>query len=103
VNVRGLDLGRVERDLRAKIADWRGLLARNVAQARQALRSLVPERFTFTTKEENGERFYVFEGLAVLDRRLAGIALPKAMVAPMGFEPVFELRSRFRQCARRVV
>ncbi len=33
---RGFDLRRVEQDLRAKLADWRGLLSRNVAQARQA-------------------------------------------------------------------
>jgi hypothetical protein len=39
--VRRLDLGRVERDLRAKIADWRGLLSRNVAQARQAVAEAV--------------------------------------------------------------
>jgi hypothetical protein len=82
--VRGLDLCRVEQDLRAKLADWRGLLSRNVSQARQALRSLVPERLTFTPKNERGERFYVFEGMAVLDRFLAGIALPKALVAPTG-------------------
>ena len=82
-------LRRVEQDLRAKLADWRGPLSRNVAQARQALRSLVPERLTFTPKNEGGERFYVFEGMAVLDRFLAGIALPKALVAPTGFEPVF--------------
>jgi hypothetical protein len=55
---RGFDLPRVEQDLRAKLADWRGLLARNVGQARQALRSLVPERLTFTPKNERGERFY---------------------------------------------
>ena len=87
---RGFDLRRAEQDLRAKLVDWRGLLARNVAQARQALRSLVPERLTFTPKNEGGERFYVFEGMAVLDRFLAGIALPKALVAPTGFEPVFQ-------------
>ena len=83
---RGFDLHRAEQDLRAKLVDWRGLLARNVAQARQALRSLVPERLTFTPKNEGGERFYVFEGMAVLDRFLAGIALPKALVAPRGIE-----------------
>jgi len=81
---RGFDLPRLEQDLRAKLADWRGLLSRNVTQARQALRSLVPERLTFTPKNEGGERFYVFEGMAVLDRFLAGIALPKALVAPRG-------------------
>jgi hypothetical protein len=88
--VRGLDLGRLERDLTAKIADWRGLLSRNIVHARQALRSLVPDRLTFTMKEEGGERFYVFHGVAVLDRLLSGIVLPKAMVAPTGFEPVFQ-------------
>jgi len=87
---------RPEQDLRAKLADWRALLLRNVAQARQTLRSLVPERLTFTPKNEGGQRFYVFEGMAVLDRFLAGITLPKALVAPTGFEPVFESRSRFR-------
>jgi len=51
----------------------------------QALRSLVPERLTFTPKNEGGARFYVFEGMAVLDRFLAGIAVPKALVAPRRF------------------
>ena len=49
---RGFDLRRVEQDLRAKLADWRRLLSRNVAQARQALRSLVPERLTFIPEAE---------------------------------------------------
>ena len=57
---------------------------RNVGSARQALRSLVPARLRFTPKAENGERFYVFEGMAVLDRFLEGIVLPKALVAPTG-------------------
>ncbi len=42
------------------LAGWRGLLSRNVAQARQVLRNLVPKRLTFTPKEDEGERFYVF-------------------------------------------
>ena len=68
----------MEQDLRAKLDDWRGLLLRNVGSARQALRSLVPARLRFTPKAENGERFYVFEGMAVLDRFLEGIVLPKS-------------------------
>jgi site-specific DNA recombinase len=87
--MRGLDRSRLARELRTKLADWRGLLSRNVAQARQVLRSLVPDRLTFMPKDEGGERFYIFEGRAVLDRVLAGIALPKAGLAPTGFEPVF--------------
>ena len=82
--VRGLDVHRVEQVLRAKLADWRGLLLRNVMQARQALRSLVPERLRFTPKGDGEEAFYVFEGTAVLDRFLSGIVLPKALVAPTG-------------------
>ena len=55
---------------------------RNVGSGRQALGSLVPARLRFNPKAENGERFYVFEGMAVLDRFLEGIVLPKALVAP---------------------
>jgi hypothetical protein len=88
--VRGLDVHRVELDLRGKLNDWRDLLSRNVAQGRQALRSLVPERLTFTPKRDADGRFYTFEGVAVLDRFLSGTALPKALVAPTGFEPVFQ-------------
>jgi len=81
---RGLDLPHVEQQLRAKLDDWRGLLSRNVAQARQALRSLVPARLTFMPTNEGNERGYAFEGMAVLDRVLAGIVLAKALVAPTG-------------------
>ena len=42
------------------------------------------ETLTFSPKQEGGERFYVFEGMAVLDRFLAGIALPKADGGPNG-------------------
>jgi len=83
--VAGIDLGRLQRDLWTKLADWRGLLSRNVGDARQALRALVPERLTFNVKEDKGERYYLFQGTAVLDRLLSGIALPKALVAPTGF------------------
>ena len=93
--IRGLDLRRVENNLRAKLSDWRALLTRNVGAARQALRGLVPERLIFTPKEQDGERVYEFSGVAVLDRILNGIVLPTAGVAPTGFEPVYESRPRF--------
>ena len=51
---------------------------------------------TFTPKREGDEMLYVFEGMAVLDRFLSGIVeLPKAVVAPTRFEPVFKLRRVF--------
>jgi site-specific DNA recombinase len=83
--VQTLDVRRIERDLRAKITDWRGLLSRNVTEARQVLRALMPTRLTFTAKKEGGERLYRFDGMAVLDRLLSGVVLPEAMMAPTGF------------------
>ncbi len=87
--MRSLDVHRVEQILREKLTDWRGLLTHNVMQARQVLRSLVPERLTFMPKHGDEGPFYVFEGTAVLDRFLSGeIVLPKALVAPTGPVPV---------------
>src|SRR5207249_8148244 len=99
--LRGFDVGRVQGELAAKLADWLGLLSRNVVQARQALRSLLPERLTFTAKEEDGKRFYIFEGTAVLDRLLSGIVLPKALVAPRGFGIQTCYRGASRTCVSR--
>ena len=53
----------LERRLRAKLADWRGLLTRNVASGRDVLRKLLlagPIRFT--PVNEDGRRGYRFEG-----------------------------------------
>jgi hypothetical protein len=93
--VQTFDVGQIERDLQAKITDWRGHLSRNVAEARQVLRALMPTRLTFTAKEEGGERFYRFDGMAVLDRLLSGVVLPKAVVAPTGFVAVVGLDLAF--------
>ncbi len=92
--VQGLDVRSLEQALRVKLADWNGLLSRNVTQARQALRSLVPERLTFTPQHEEEEPFYIFEGTAVLDRFLSGIALPKALVAPTGRDRTCRIQVR---------
>jgi hypothetical protein len=40
--VQTFDVGQIERDLQAKITDWRGLLSRNVTEARQVLRDPLP-------------------------------------------------------------
>jgi site-specific DNA recombinase len=101
--IRSLDLQRIEQILRAKLDDWRGLLSRNVAQARQALRGLIPERLTFTPTRDGADTLYVFEGMAVLNRFLSGIVeLPKAVVAPTGFEPVFHVRHALSQWLKEV-
>ena len=83
-----LDRHRLERELKACLADWQGLLSRHVSQTRQILRKLLVGRIRFTPKIEAGERMWEFAGQGVLDRLLAGNLFPKALVSPTGFEPV---------------
>jgi hypothetical protein len=92
--VAGLDVGRMRKHLGALLDDWRGLLLGNPAQTRQAVLKLVPERLVFspiTTPE--GDRVYEFRGEGRLDPILHGLVtgvlnsqLPKAVVAPTGFD-----------------
>ena len=85
-----LDVGRIEEDLNARLSEWRELLRRHVVQARQILRKLMVGRLTFTPREESGARWYEFAGVGTLGNLINGLALPKGLVAPTGFEPVFE-------------
>ena len=65
-----------------------------VIYGRQILRKILDGRLKFTPHEKDGERYYTFEGTGRLEPVLAGLVrfenqLPKALVAPTGFEPVF--------------
>jgi DNA invertase Pin-like site-specific DNA recombinase len=51
-----LDLTKLESQLRERLKDWQGLLARHVLQARQILGKLLPTRLVMTP-EPNGYRF----------------------------------------------
>ncbi len=83
-----ITLAEVEGKLRGFLADWRGLLTKHVAQARQILRKLIDGRLVFTPKTEAGGQVYEFKGQGNLGRLLEGAALlPKAWVSPAGFEP----------------
>ena len=85
VNPEGL-----EQRLRAKLADWRGLLRRNIAEGRAVLRTLLIGLLRFTPIVEERRRGYAFEGLIALDRLLAGVVeLPPKLASPAGFEPAF--------------
>jgi hypothetical protein len=77
----------LEAELRARLADWRGLLQRHPREARQILRKLLLGRLTFTPEEKDGERFYRFTGQVTLGRLLAGEILStvsKTVVTPGG-------------------
>ena len=63
----------LEERLRAKLADWRGLLTRNVESGRDVLRTLLVGPLNFTPVIEARRRGYVFEGAIALDRLVAGV------------------------------
>jgi hypothetical protein len=80
VNLEGL-----EQRLGAKLADWRGLLLRNVAEGRAVLRSLLIGPLRFTPIREERRRGSAFEGVIALDRLLAGVVeLPTVVASPAG-------------------
>jgi hypothetical protein len=74
--------------LRAKLADWRGLLQRNVSEGRAALRALLMGPIRFTPLVEERRRGYAFEGTIALDKLLAGVInLPTKVASPTGTHP----------------
>ena len=78
-----VSLDGLERTLRAKLADWRGLLQRNVAEGRAVLRTLLIEPLKFTPVIDGRRRGYAFEGAIALDRLLAGVVELPPMVASL--------------------
>jgi hypothetical protein len=57
--------------------------------------ALLAGRLVFTPRGDGRKRFYEVSGPGTLDKVIAGMALPKGLVTPTGFEPVFESRPRF--------
>ena len=85
-----VDFEGLEGRLRAKLADWRGLLRRNVESGRDVLRALLVGPLVFTPIIEERRRGYAFRGTIALDRLLTGVVdLPTLVASPTGFEPVF--------------
>ena len=64
------DLQDIQRDVEGRLADWRGLLRRQVAQSRQILKKLLVGRIVFRQREGG---VYEFSGQASLGRVLAGV------------------------------
>jgi hypothetical protein len=80
----------------ALLADWRGLAAKHVQATRQLLRKLLVGRLTFSPDaERRGVIRFRGEGtLAPIIGMLELQGVP-GLVAPTGFEPVFESRRAF--------
>ena len=75
----GFDPRTVERDLRQKLAEWRGLLRRRTPLARQMLARLLDGRIVWTPNEE--KELYEFAGRVNLDRLLSGVVFTQGMAS----------------------
>jgi len=64
----------------ARFADWRGVLRRQPAQARQVLNKLLAGPLRFTPRGS----FYEFEGEASFAKILASIGFPISVASPPG-------------------
>jgi site-specific DNA recombinase len=90
----------LEERLQAKLADWRGLLTRNVQEGRAVLRTLLMTPLRFTPVNEPRRRGYAFEGTIALDRVLAGVLeLPPLVASPAGPDRRWKLRGDTREAA----
>ena len=76
------DVCRVERQLREKLGEWRGLLRRQIPISRQVLARLLDGRITWKPSKEEG--LYEFEGKVRLDRLLSGLVVTRGMASPTG-------------------
>ena len=71
--------------MRAKLADWREALRRNVTEGRAVLRAILVGPLKFTPVADGRRRGYAFEGAIRLDRLLAGVVdLPTKLASPRG-------------------
>jgi site-specific DNA recombinase len=87
------------RRLQEKVADIVDVLGRQTTLARQMLRKLLGgEKIELEPVGSGRARGYKFRGALCIDRLIGGDAFltHPAVVAPTGFEPVFESRPRFR-------
>jgi hypothetical protein len=79
------DVRQVERDLRKRLVEWRGLLKRQTPIARQALSKLLADKIAWTPRKDEG--LYEFAGRAKFDRLLSRVVFTRGVVPVRGFEP----------------
>ena len=84
-----LDLSALRPRIAELLKDWKGLAAKHVQATRQLLRKLLVGRLTFTSEREGVVRFRGEGTLSPLVGLLQ-IQGVQSLVAPTGFEPVFQ-------------
>jgi hypothetical protein len=77
----------LERELRAKLADWRTLLRKHVPQARQVLKKLLAGPLVFSVRDGK-QRYYEFRAPIALGRIISGLAVANMVASPRGSAPI---------------
>jgi lipopolysaccharide biosynthesis regulator YciM len=62
----------LERRLRAAVDEWRDVLGRQVAQARQIVTKLLQNRLTFTPEKRDGHCVFRFQAIGSVAKLIAG-------------------------------
>jgi hypothetical protein len=78
------DRAKLHQELAVMLRDWRGLLTRHVAQARQILRKLPKTRIVFHPHDRDGVAGYRFEAQGTLQPLLTGLV--QNVASPAGFD-----------------
>jgi hypothetical protein len=80
-----LDEARLKRELRSRMADAKGLLARQRSEARQILRKLLDQPSQFEVfEDEDGKKGYQVTGQGSYLRLLPGFLASPCVVSPTG-------------------
>ena len=75
---------RIERDVLAKIRDWRGMLQRQPSRGRSVLETILAgRRLIFAPRKS----FYEIRGVGSLDQVITAALATTTVVTPAGFEP----------------
>ena len=83
----------LERRLLAAVGEWREVLGRHVAQARQIVVKLLEGRLTFEPETRNGRRGFRFHAVGTVAKLISGVVPGElstlhTVASPTGFEPV---------------
>jgi len=102
------DTSQIRAALLEYLENWRAVARQGVTEARGLLRAVLVGHFVFTSvtppqglppRKGPGRKprfIYGLKGEASLSGLIAGLISASSVVAPTGFEPVFQSRSRFR-------
>ncbi len=79
----------METKINAAVEQWRGVLGRQVPQARQVVQKLLSEKITFAPEDRDGRRGFRFQATGTVEKLISGVVPGslRAMVPPTGIDP----------------